>query len=466
MKQRSNRGCVLYGIGFFVGFPLILLVLVLLNIASRERSSKQKLNERLDEIVAQGLPVDDATMLTFSNNLTSQADTKAWLAVLRELTSDEFTKSTQGIPNFDATDEPVVPAPEHVWAEEQVTRKFLAQWSELSNKVSRLSMQQLELGAKPVRFLTEFDSLNTLLPQTQNMRSAARLLMLRGQVAIYDRNSTKTKLSIEALLGCARTLAGEPILISQLVNIAIDSMGMDVLRSALHHDVLSEKDLLALRLRISDRIKISPQWKIAIQGERGLKLPVFQHPELATDNKIIRWLPGRSADTHHYLDFIEQVLAVPDDDFDQFRVGLNKVEQDLKNSLNGNVLQKFDSVVTAMLAPAVAGAGNAFIRDAVQRRMAVLCIGMRLYEKRNGKMPSSLDDLTSLELGELKLDANALLPPGDKPFGYRLEDDQAVLWGFEPNQASSTPPAPPTTAEGEPSAELNKRWIWTLKTKK
>ena len=126
MKQCANRGCVLYGVGFFVGMPLLLVVIGLLVIAGRERASKRMLNERLDKIVAEGLPVDDATMLNFTNSLTSTQDTKAWLAVLGELTSNEFTKSAQGVPIFSATAEIIVPAPEHAWAEEKVTREFLA----------------------------------------------------------------------------------------------------------------------------------------------------------------------------------------------------------------------------------------------------------------------------------------------------------------------------------------------------
>ena len=53
MKQRSHRGCVLYGIGFFVGMPLLLVVIGLLVIAGRERASRRMLNKRLDKIVAQ-----------------------------------------------------------------------------------------------------------------------------------------------------------------------------------------------------------------------------------------------------------------------------------------------------------------------------------------------------------------------------------------------------------------------------
>jgi hypothetical protein len=388
--------------------------------------------------------------------------------VLGELTGEAFAKSTHGIPLFDANaaEELVVPSPGITWTEEQATRDFLAKWSELHSSVSRLSLKQLEPASKPVRFLTEFDSINTLLPQTQNMRSAARLLMLNGQVAIYDRNSAKTKLHIEALIGCSRTISGEPILVSQLVHIAIDSMGISLLRTAIEHDVLDEKDLVGLLPRILDGINIKPQWKLAMQGERAMMLPLFQHPELATDLKGVRWLPGRSVDTLHYVDFIDQILAVPDSDFDQFKTGLDKVEQDLKRKLGGSLFQKFDTILTGMMTPAVSAAGSAFIRDAVQRRMAALCIGIRVFEKRNGRMPTSLDDLKSLELGELRLEPASLLPPGGKPFGYRVEENKAVFWGFELSQASDTPSEPPPTADGVPNADINKRWIWTLEAKK
>lgn len=467
MNKRSNRGCLLYGIGFFLGLPLLLGIVGALLFAGRERSAKRKLDERLSKIVAQGLPIDDDTLLVFANSLTSKENTKDWLAALSELTSESFSKSTKGVPIFDSDPEQelVVPAPGKAWAEEKTVRDFLANWSDLRFRISKLSMKQLEPGVKPVRFLTSFNSVNTLLPQTQNMRTAAQLLMLNGQVAIYDRNSTKTRLSIEALLGCSRTLAGEPILVSQLVQNAIDGMGIELLKSALEHDVLSESDLLALLPRMLEGIRISPSWKMAMHGERGMMLPVFKHPEMVLRSEGIRWLPGRSTDALRYLEFMDQLLAVPDDNFDDFKKGLDQVEQDLKSKLDGNLLQRFDSLVTTLMTPAVASMGNVYIRVAAQRRIAALCIGVRLYEKRNGKVPTTLDDLKSLELGELRLDPAVLTPPGDKPFGYRIDSNQVVLWGFDTNQASSTPAEPPPTEEGLANAAINKFWIWTLETK-
>ncbi|MDX1925562.1 MAG: hypothetical protein SFV81_03535 [Pirellulaceae bacterium] len=462
MRPIASRGCLFYGLGFFFGIPLLLALVGFLVIAGRERAAKRKLDDRLQKIVAQGLPVDNETMLSFTNSLTSKEDTKDWLAALGELTSEAFSKSTDGVPIFDpkATDELIVPAAGQTWSNEKVTRDFLTKWKDLFSRVSRLSLKQLEPGTKPVRFLKEFDSLNTLLPQTQNMRTAARLLLLNGQVAVFDRNSAKTRTNIEALLGCSRTVSGEPLLVSQLVCVSIEGMGVGLLRSALEQDVLSERDLMALLPRMLDGINISPQWKLAMQGERAMILPLFEHPELINPN--LRWLPGRNTDSLHFLDLIDQVMEVPDTDLDGFRAGLAKVEQDFRRNFEGNLFQKFDSVVTTLTTPAVSSMGGAYIRDAMQRRAAAIAIGIRLYEKRNGRMPASLEDLKSLELGELKLNPAGLLPLGGKPFGYKVEDKQALLWGFDPNQASSTPAEPPSTADGSPNAIANKRWTWTL----
>ncbi len=468
MKRSSNRGCLFYGGGFFVGLPLLLLAIGLLVITGQERASKRKLIERIDKIVAQGLPVDDSTMLSFTNSLTSKEDTKEWLAVLGELTSDGYVKSAKGIPLLDplAEEERVVPAPGQAWGYEKVTRDFISNWNDLRSKVLKLSLKQLEPGAKPVRFITEFNAVNTLLPQTQNVRSAAQLLQLNGRVEVYDRNSPKTRLSIEALLGCSRTIAGEPILVSQLVQSSIEGMGIDVLRTAVENDVLNEKDLLVLLPRILDGINIRPQWKFSLQGERALMLPAFRHPELLQRSDAIRWLPGRSADALHYLDFMDQILAVPDGDFDEFKSELLKLEQNFHRDFDGNMLQKYDSVMTMAAIPAAASIGDAFIRDAMQRRLAAVCIGVRLYEKRVGKMPASLDDLKSLELGKLSLEAGVLLPLGKKPFGYRVEDSHTSVWGFDSSQDSSTPAEPPGTDDGSYEAQRNRLWLWALEHKK
>ncbi len=182
MKRRSSYGCLFLWSRDFCCVTDFRLLGCFLLIDGRERSAKQKLNAQLEKLVAQGLPIDDATLLTFTNSLTSQEDTKEWISVLALLTSDDFAKTTRGVPMFDTeAAEPLeVPAPDTpalvnrwirpIWISprsgqtrfekllQYFGRKsrqpvsFFAKWSELRGRVTRLSLKQLQPGAKPVRF--------------------------------------------------------------------------------------------------------------------------------------------------------------------------------------------------------------------------------------------------------------------------------------------------------------------------
>lgn len=455
--KNSTRGCLIYGMLVFVGLPLLLLVVGALFLVGRERSARRQLDERIADIRDRGLPVDNMTLDDYYKSLTSAQDTQAWLAILKEITSDSFDQSVDGVPIFDGAVTSPMPGPLQAWPEEEATRKFLLRWQSLHDRCAALSRKQLQEGTLPVRFPLQFDSINTLLPNTQNMRQAGRLLKLKGQVAVYDGQSTTTRRSIEALLGCSRTLGGEPFLVSQLVSIAIDGMALDLLKSAVEHDVLTEKDLQTLLPYVLARIHIGPEWRQSMVGERASLLPIFDNPSMAGDTGPPNLL-GRSRDALYYLDHINAVISIPENDFDTFLAGLESQEAELAALFeSGGLLQRLDTVLTGMLAPATSSAGSSFVRQASQHRLAALCIAVRLHEKRHGTLPSSLD-----QLSELPLDPDQMLPPGKKPFGYRIDEIGAIVWGFDSNLEASTPEEPPSTTPDAPNAEQNRVWIWRI----
>ena len=493
--KKKGWGCWLWGIGFIVGCPLLLVVIGVLLFVGRERSARAKLNSRIEELAAKGMPVDDETLLEFNKKLTSSEDTRAWMAVFKQTDSAEFRQSGKGVPLFDSQVTTNIPAPGEKWPEpktkapapetatteesefesqvsesfaedeivivESDVRDFLSNWSELHDKVLSLSLKQLQPDAKGVQFISKFDSLNTLLPCAQSLRDAARLLNLRGQIALYDRDSKQVKTQIEAMLGCSRTLRSEPILVSQLVLIAIDGMALELLKSGLEYDVLDEEELIALLPLFSADVDIGPQWRLALQGERAMALPVFENPALA-GSEVAR-IPARSRDALYFLDAMDRVLAIPDDDFDAFMAGLKAEDEQTNKLMAGSILTKVDSILTSLLTPAYGAVGSAIIRRAVQHRMAVACIGIRLYEKRNGKWPATLDDLQSLQVDGAPFDPAKLLPAGGQPFGYRFDEREVTVWGGNPRLDPATPPEPLSTAEGEVNAEENKLWIWKMR---
>lgn len=448
-----GRSCLLYGLVICFLLPVLLVGIALLVFAGRDASAKRLLEKRIEKLQAEGLPVDDESMADFHIDATSRRDLDVWLGILEELQSKQFSDSVDGVPIFDGKVENPIPVTHGPWAEEETTRAFLNRWSDLHDRTMRLCMD-----AEPVRFPITWQSVSTLLPKTQEMRQAARLLSLRGQVAVYDRDAAAARRSIDALLGCATVLSGEPILVSQLVSIAIDGMAMDVLKKAVEQDVLRERDLEDLLQEVLKKTTVGPEWQLSMKGERAMMLPIFQNPELINANIGSSFLPFRSRDANNYLDLMENILEIPTTDLDQFQVRLEVEEAKLAEALSGSFIKKLDNMLTSMLTPAFSAAGSAFIRQALTHRIAALAMGARLYKIEHGKFPESLSLLEPYGVV-----ASDMVPVGGKPFGYRLDEDRALLWGFSRmSEMTSVPDTPPDPQEGEPYVDQIRFWKWEL----
>ncbi len=455
-EKASKRSCLVLSILIFVVLPLSVVILGLVLWYGRESSAKSRLKTRIVSITKKGYPVDDASVDAYYKDRTDAANTEAWLAVLSTMTSQDFTASTKGVALLGADVEAEIPIlPEEEWEEEVESLAFLEKWKSLHDEVLRLS-----IDAKPVRFPIVFDSFNTLLQQTQEMRQAARLLLLRGRVGLRARDSVVVRDAIDGMLGVSRVNAGEPMLVSQLVSIAIDSMALELLKDSLKVDALNADDLQSLLPKVMATINIGNEWGMVIAGERALALPVFADPSKARSFGVTS-VPGRSRDALFYLDLIDSVLELPTNNLKDFRTKLKVVEAEMTAKARASLISQFDSILTLQTTPAFAAASDAFIRRALQHRMAALAIGLRLYEDRHGKFPNSLNDLS-----ELPMDVNPLGLTKDLSFGYRVNGSNAKLWGGSFQDAFSIPAEPPVIAVGEPDTTQKELWLWEFQLKK
>ncbi len=454
-RPKSRFGCWFFGLLICFGLPLFAVFIVVLMITIRERQANQVLRERLLQRQQQGLPSDNESVEAFYHQLTSEQNTEAWMKLLQELQSDAYTQGYVAL-DLNFGEENTAPVPGEEWGQQTAVREFLDTWKNTHRTLQQLCFQQLDQQALPVRFPIEFQSLNTLLKPVQDMREAARLLQLRGKVAIYDRDSAGVHRAIISLLGCADAVSGQPIFVSSLVAIAIDGMAMNLLKSALEHDMLEERHLVELLALMRSRLNISSKWKAAIEGEIALVLPVFDDPT-ALGSEMPLTLPARSRDKLVYLDHMEDVAELSTADIYEFSVAVERLDQEFGRNLNTGWVQRFDSLMTGLLAPSIGAIGNAFIRQAAQHRIATLAIGLRLHEKREGAFPASLQELKLLDL-----DFNQLTSPVNQPFGYSNDGQGAVLWGADFQREKSIPHSPPSTDPADPYSANNEIWIWNL----
>ena len=455
-EKASKRSCLVLSILIFVVLPLSVVILGLVIWYGRESSAKSRLKARIANITKKGYPVDDASVDAYYKDRTDLANTEAWLAVLNTMRRQDFTESTEGVALLGADVEAEIPIlPVEEWEEEEDSLAFLEKWKSLHDEVLRLS-----IDAKPVRFPIVFDSFNTLLQQTQEMRQAARLLQLRGRVGLRARDSAVVRDAIDGMLGLSRVNASEPTLVSQLVTIAIDGIAIGLLKDSLKVDALSEEDLQSLLPKVVATINIGKEWETAIAGERALGLPIFSDPSKARSVGVTP-VPGRSRDALFYLELVDSVLEIPTNNLKEFRTKLKDVEAEMTAKARASLISQFDSILTLQTTPAFAAAADAFIREALQHRMAALAIGLRLYEDRHGKLPGSLNDLS-----DLPMDVKSLGLTQELSFGYRLEESTAKLWGGSFQDAFSIPAEPPVIERDVPDTSMKEFWLWEFPVKK
>jgi hypothetical protein len=109
--------------------------------------------------------------------------------------------------------------------------------------------------------------------------------------------------------------------------------------------------------------------------------------------------------------------------------------------------------ITSVSLPSINAIVTALVRDVVQDRFTRHALAIRLYQKRQGRFPATLNDLA-----EIGFDTNQYLPWGGKPFGYRIEDEDAVLWATIPQDGSSTSDNPPAIDSKTGDQELRKQF--------
>ncbi len=451
-KSRKLLGCVL----LLFGFPLFLCGGLATWWFGREAIDRAELDRRLAALVDRGMPVGNESLARFRAQHTEPENAQRWMVLLEKLESKEYLESTTGVPIVgDVPEEELLaPKPLQPWKHEAEAREFLDAWSQLSTELHLLAE-----GSGPVRTHIEFESFSTLLPYVQACRQAARLLALEHQLAVSEGDGKQCYHSLMAIFGTARTIEGDPLLVSQLVRYAVASIGIDSLRQSLAADLLSEQQLREIDQQLAAFDGYSQSFEIGIAGERAMALAVFDDP-----SSLHEPVPPfhRSADALAALDLFAKAEAIAAQNLEptEFLKALETYEAEVQQEFqDAGPLRKFDTMMTSLMFPAVGPYGKAALRTAMNVRLARLAIGVRLYQKKFDRWPPSLGDLKDVGISE-----SQFRPSGGKPFGYRVIDNQALLWGFVPNSSSDQTPADPIDLE---SVEENQReelesWLWKL----
>ena len=298
-------------------------------------------------------------------------------------------------------------------------------------------------------------SFDLLLPETQSLRTAARLLVLAARREAVDGNATDALRDVARIHRIGRHAASEPILISNLVGIAIDTMALETLARML--PTLRKSDLAVLDAPdIRDLVTTAPAFTGHLYGEEAFGLTTFADlSDGKTDLSSLTMLVG-NAETRPFLSRLEplsllyrvfflpadlagyrsimqkyQAAAVRTEPYAELQKQLGAIETEIRDRSPG--------MLTSLIVPALGAVFKAQTRSMAHHRAAGALVAATTQRIETGAAPTTFDEL-----------AAKLVPPAgrdpftaDQPLLMKRADDAMVVYSVGPDGEDDGGPVAP-----------------------
>lgn len=306
-------------------------------------------------------------------------------------------------------------------------------------------------GAYDANGLLSGSLVEVLLPHLGEMRVIAQMLALDARLAATEGDGERAASNLLAMIGIAEQMRELPLLINDLVSISILAVAIDEVVRIIHDypTMLSDKALAALAHALAG---FPPDGRslARFEGERMVFEDTVQRLySLNSDGngvlvsgafEELQTLEGRTPDTTgvantlvgpvaaavmadrkttlgFYNDAIDGLLAWGEQPTWSRGAYQNPVEaldtplSRARHHLASMIMPTFEHTVRQ-------DEQTAFVRDAT-----LVIIAITLFERREGRLPSTLDELVPAFLPRVPLDMFS-----GEPIRYRVESDSFVLW--------------------------------------
>ena len=255
---------------------IALLVIIIAGFVVFRLVLKSKLNARLDAIRAAGYPVTCAELdawYTIPESVENAANTV--MDSFSHYNKWEDEEKRELLPIVGQAELPLRTEPLTEETKALVTQ-YLAdnrQFLELLHKGAAI-----EHSRYPIDLSKGFEA---QMPPLSHIRAGARLLELEALLNAENGEVEKVIDSIKSTFGLARSLSNEPVLVSQLVRIACQALGVSSIERSINRTEFSDEQLVEL-----DQVLVDAEDPCAIArafvGERCAGLSMFKTPSSHT----------------------------------------------------------------------------------------------------------------------------------------------------------------------------------------
>jgi hypothetical protein len=281
------------------------------------------------------------------------------------------------------------------------------------------------------------DFISTMLPNIQGSREVAQMLQYDALFRSQSGDLDGAIVSCRALVNDARSIGDEPMLICQLVRMAIRAIAVGQAERTLGLGEPSSEELAALQKAIAEEAE-EPLFRYGVRGERGgldRLMQTLQNGGTSVKmmkglmsggitNQRNRWfgeetllyLPGAVSNNRAVLlDYMNKVVEIsklpPEQQADRL--------EELQKSLGKEPL------LVRELLPATEKIAEAERRTRALLRCAAAGLAAERYRRKHGRWPDGLDDLKGEFLPGVPLD-----PYDGKPLRYRKDGEGIIIYSI------------------------------------
>jgi len=279
--------------------------------------------------------------------------------------------------------------------------------------------------------------IDTLLPETQAVRRVARLLAADAAMRAEDGDADGALESCRAIIGAARSIGDEPMLISALVRIAMDATAMTSARRVLGQGEPSEPALAKLQALILDE-KSQPLLYTAMNGERAFLVEFIRRVETGkipaskiVSNTGYRMLAtvaggfgGQQALALEWMNDAVTITRRPTSE----QLALWSAWDSKIAAFHNRGINRFTATLPIMLTPAASSAATAYLRSQAELGSMAILIAAERQRRKSGKWPASINAIDPGILPEAPRD-----PFSGRPFHFAHRDGQLFVYSVGPN---------------------------------
>ena len=384
------------------------------------RASGQ-VDEQLARIRQTGLPTSFDEMDEFYRIERGAEDaTQLYMKAQEEFSGSAFEVNCRDLPIV-GNSEMEIPPPGQPWAQQQAVEEFLATYKD---GIEALHEATAMGGA--ARFPLEFDQgFQMRLPHVQSLRTCSRMLSLEAHVKAHQGDAKGTTEAILAAVSIGKSLENQPIVVSQLVRIAMNGIAVGLTDQLLPYVDFSDEDLLRLQQAFR-RDDFKAGLAHSLVGERVIGSEAFKSPLASLGPNIgmraSRFIRGSNEDLAFYLEIQSDLrdameLEYPDA-LDMVETANDKVTARIATPLG-----RMRYIMTGLTLPAISASAGAVARADGLNRCIDTAIAIERYRRREGTLPESLAELVPDFLEAVPID-----PFDGKPVRYIVKKEAYLVY--------------------------------------